>query len=96
VRVSLVIDARAARDQRRVLDVFQVREAPLVEPQHVAPVGRRQAIQPAKQRPLQALVRDLGALVYEAALAIDADLRSPDPLEPGGLLVSRFVHRLRI
>jgi hypothetical protein len=88
------IQARRARDKRRVRDVFQVGEALLIETEHVAAVGRRQPIQPAKQGALQPLVRDLGALVNEAALAIDADSGAPYPLEPRGRVVARFGGRV--
>ena len=90
------VDPRRARDERRVRDVFQVREPALVQPQHVAPVGRRQAIQPAVKGALQPRVRDLRALVDEATLAIDADARTPDLVQPGGLFVRRVAHALRI
>ena len=84
------IDPRRPRDQRRVVDV-EVGEPPLVEPQDVAVVGRRQPIEPAKERLPEARVGDLRPFVDEPPLAIDADAGAPEPLDEGGVL-GRLAH----
>ena len=88
---------RAARATSGVSSTSQVGEPLLVQPQHVARPsgGRRQPIEPAKQGALQALVRDLGALVDEAPLAIDADPRLPD-LRPARRPVRRPRRAIRV
>ena len=79
------VEARRARHQRRVVDV-EVGEPPLVEAQHVAPVGRRQPIEPAEERAARSPSwRDLRALVDEPPLAIDADARAAQPLDELGV-----------
>ena len=76
--ISVSVEPRRPRHDGRVLDV-DVREAPLVEAQHDAPVGL--GVEPAEERAAQALVLHLRALVDEAPLAVDADARAAKPLE---------------
>jgi len=77
---ALTVEARRARDERRVVDV-DIREATGVEAQDDAPVGL--GVEPAEERAAQPLVPHLLALVDEAPLAIDADPRAAQPLEVG-------------
>jgi len=87
------VDARRPRDQRRVVDV-QIREALVIQAQHVAPVGWRQPIEPAVERALEPIVRERGAVVNETPFAIDANPRLPDLLQPGGVVAGLFGHGL--